>query len=198
MKNLLNPVNQISKAREWQHKLLWLATGLLLFETLTGLSIWLLPFSVSNQITVLLHTVVDLVFIIPYAWYQIRHWRIYREMSMTHVKLTGYFSLAATLVATISGLVLTYQAVFQTKISSGWDWAHLISTFALIAALLPHVLCGRSLRTQFESCLLFQASFNTKTRRKTRKHGDFNWAFSAVFYSVYLCARPTGVADAPC
>ena len=140
MKNLLNSVNQISKAHEWQHKLLWLATGLLLFETLTGLSIWLLPFSVSNQVTVLLHTVVGLVFIIPYAWYQIRHWLIYREQSMTHVKLTGYFSLVATLVAAISGVVLTYQAVFQTKISSGWDWAHLISTFALIAALLPHVL----------------------------------------------------------
>ncbi len=96
MKNLLHSVNHISKAREWQHKLLWLATGLLLFETLTGLFIWLLPFSVSNQVTVLLHTVVGLVFIIPYAWYQIRHWLIHREQSMTHVKLTGYFSLAAT------------------------------------------------------------------------------------------------------
>ncbi|MDZ7362251.1 MAG: hypothetical protein ONB46_16255 [candidate division KSB1 bacterium] len=59
---------------------------------------------------------------------------------MTHVKLTGYFSLAATLMATVSGLVLTYQAVFQTKISSGWGWAHIISTFALMAALWPHVL----------------------------------------------------------
>lgn len=39
MQNLLNSVNQISKAREWQHHLLWLATGLLLFEMLTGLSI---------------------------------------------------------------------------------------------------------------------------------------------------------------
>jgi hypothetical protein len=98
MKNLLHSANHISKAREWQHKLLWLATGLLLFETLTGLSIWLLPFSVSNQVTVLLHTVAGLVFIIPYAWYQIRHWLIYRQQSMTHVKLNGYFSLAATLV----------------------------------------------------------------------------------------------------
>jgi len=34
---------------------------------------------------------------------------------------------------------LTYQAVFQTKISSAWDWAHLISTLALIAALFAVV-----------------------------------------------------------
>jgi hypothetical protein len=135
-----NQMNQISKAHEWQHKLLFLAMGLLLCETLTGLAIYLLPFSVSNQITVLLHTAIGLIFIVPYAWYQIRHWRIYREMAMTHVKLTGYFSMVATIVATISGLVLTYQAVFQTGISNGWDLIHLISTFALIAALLPHVL----------------------------------------------------------
>jgi hypothetical protein len=135
-----NQMNQIPKAYEWQHQLLVLAVGLLLFETLTGLSIYLLPFSVSNQIVVLVHTVIGLIFIIPYAWYQIRHWRIYREQSMTHVKLTGYFSLVATVVAAVSGLVLTYQAVFQTKISSVWDWAHLVSTFAIIAALLPHVV----------------------------------------------------------
>jgi hypothetical protein len=132
--------NQFSKAKEWQHKLLFFISGLLFFETLTGLSIYLLPFSVSNQIMVFLHTVIGLIFIIPFAWYQIRHWLIYRSMTMTHIKLTGYFSMVVTILAAVSGLVLTYQAIFQTKISYGWDLAHIISTFALIAFLLPHLL----------------------------------------------------------
>ncbi|MBI4409627.1 MAG: hypothetical protein HY561_07965, partial [Gemmatimonadetes bacterium] len=50
------------QAEEWRSRLLLTVGGLLLFETLTGLSIWLLPFSVPNQVTVLLHTVVGLPF----------------------------------------------------------------------------------------------------------------------------------------
>lgn len=115
-------------------------SGLLLFETLTGLSIYLLPFSIANQVTVLVHTLVGLVFIVPYLLYQLRHWRLYRATRMTHVKLTGYFSFAATATALVSGLVLTYQAILQTRIGYAWDTVHVIATFGLVAAALPHVL----------------------------------------------------------
>ncbi|MFQ5568754.1 MAG: multiheme c-type cytochrome [Rhodothermales bacterium] len=128
------------KVKEWRHVLAIFVVGLLTFETLTGLSIYLLPFSVSNQMMVLLHTVVGLVFILPFAWYQLRHWRIYRRLKMNHLVLTGYFAMVVTIIASISGLVLTYQAIFQVKISYGWDLIHIISTFALIASLLPHVV----------------------------------------------------------
>ena len=132
--------NQESKANEWQHKLLYFVGGFLFFETLTGLSIYLLPFNVSNQIMVLLHTVVGLIFIIPYAWYQIRHWLIYRSMTMNHIKLTGYLAMVITIVAAVSGLILTFQSLFQTRISYAWDLVHIISTFALIAFLVPHLV----------------------------------------------------------
>ncbi len=129
-----------SRASEWQSKILVCVAGLLIFETLTGLAIYLLPFSVTTQLTVLAHAAVGLVFIIPYAWYQLRHWRVYRETALTHVKLTGYFSLVATVVAVVSGLVLTFQAVFGTRISYGWDTVHIVATFAILASVLPHVL----------------------------------------------------------
>ena len=119
-----NRQNQESKAKEWQRKLLYFVAVFLIFETLTGLSIYLLPFNVSNQIMVLLHTVVGLIFIIPYAWYQIRHWLIYRSMTMSHIKLTGYISMVITIVAAISGLILTFQSLFQTRISYAWDQVH--------------------------------------------------------------------------
>ncbi len=137
---MLGPAEVRSKVSEWQHRLLACVAGLLAFETLSGLSIYLLPFSVPNQAAVLVHTAVGLVCVVPYAWYQLRHWRAYRERQMTHVKLTGYFSMVAAIAVTVSGLVLAYQAVFATRISYGWDVVHIIGTFALLASVLPHVL----------------------------------------------------------
>lgn len=137
---MANPVELRAKISEWQRRLLACVAGLLAFETLTGLSILFLPFSVPNQVAVLVHTAVGLACVIPYAWYQLRHWRVYRERHLTHVKLTGYFSMVAAIAVTISGLVLSWQALFATRISYGWDLLHIIGTFALLASVLPHVL----------------------------------------------------------
>jgi hypothetical protein len=137
---MTSPTQSVSKANEWKHVLLIVVSGLLVFETLTGLFIWLLPFSVTNQVSVMVHTVVGLAFIIPFAWYQVRHWLIYRPTKMNQYKLTGYFSLVATLVIAVSGLVLTFQAVFMTRISYAWDLVHIVSTVALVASVLPHVI----------------------------------------------------------
>jgi len=128
------------KAAEWRLRLLHTVAGLLVFETLTGLSIYLLPFSVPNQMMVLLHTIAGLVFIAPYAWYQLRHWRAYRALRLSHVQLTGYFAMVATIAATVSGVVLTIEAVASTRISRGWDIAHIVATLAFIGAVLPHVV----------------------------------------------------------
>ncbi|MBL7047767.1 MAG: cytochrome b/b6 domain-containing protein [Candidatus Marinimicrobia bacterium] len=137
---MVNKSNHIERTKEWKHKLLLVISGLLFFETLTGLFIYLLPFSISNQVMVILHTMIGLVFILPFTWYQVRHWVIYRSMKMHNIKLSGYLSLIVTVVAVVTGLVLTFQAVFLTKISYGWDLIHIISTFALIATLLPHLI----------------------------------------------------------
>ncbi|HET9709486.1 MAG TPA: cytochrome b/b6 domain-containing protein, partial [Gemmatimonadales bacterium] len=128
------------KISAWQERLLLCVSGLLVFETLTGLSMYLLPFSVPNQVAVLLHTLIGLVFVVPYAWYQFRHWRLYRERQMTHIKLTGYFSMVAAIALAVSGVVLSVQALVASKISRGWDLVHVVATFALIASVLPHVL----------------------------------------------------------
>lgn len=124
---------------QWQQRLLLAVSGLLVFETLTGLAMYLLPFSVPNQVAVLLHTGIGLFFVAPFAWYQLQHWRAYRERQLTHVKLTGYFALFASAVLMVSGLVLSYQAILTQRISYAWDLAHVIATVALIAAVLPHV-----------------------------------------------------------
>jgi hypothetical protein len=129
-----------SKSAEWKHKLLLVVSGLLIFESITGLLIYFLPFSISNQINVLLHTMVGLVFIIPYTWYQIRHWMIHAEKQMTHFKLSGYVLMVLTIVLTVSGVILTYQALFTVKAEPIWRLTHVISTFAFIAFLLVHII----------------------------------------------------------
>jgi hypothetical protein len=128
------------KAQEWRRRLLQCVAGLVVFETLTGLSIWLLPFSVSNQLIVLFHTAGGIAFVAPYVWYQIRHWRIYRAIRISHVVLTGYFAMVASVVLIVSGIVLTVQAIAGTRISYGWDLAHIIATFGLVASVVPHVV----------------------------------------------------------
>jgi len=128
------------KVAEWQRPLLRCVAALLAFETLTGLAIYLLPFSVSNQMMVLLHTAAGIAFVAPYTWYQARHWKIYSAMRLSHVKLTGYFAMVASVALMVSGVVLTAQALFATRISYAWDLVHVVSTFALIASVLPHIV----------------------------------------------------------
>src|SRR5512132_2947687 len=129
-----------TRSDEWRRRLLYCVAGLLCFETLTGLAIYLLPFSVPNQVMVLAHTAIGLAFVLPYAWYQLRHWRLYRTLRWSHEKLTGYFSMVATLALSVSGIILSVQAALSTRISYVVDLVHVVSTFALIAAALPHIL----------------------------------------------------------
>ncbi len=183
------PPYLIQKAGEWQRTLLHAVSGLLVFETLTGLSIYLLPFSVPNQVMVLLHTLLGLVFVVPFAWYQLRHWRIYRALRLSHVVLTGYFAMVAALVLIVTGLVLTWQAAFTARISRGWDLAHILATFALIGAVLPHVLtlAIRAVRTRAtEAGGLITAAARTMGRRTAL----VTVALFALVAGISLSARP--------
>lgn len=134
------PTHAELKAQQWQHVLLRCVAGLLGFETLSGLSIYFLPFSVPNQMMVLFHTAAGIAFVIPFAWYQLGHWKIYRSIRLSHVVLTGYFAMTATAILILSGIVLTAQAIFATRIGYVWDLVHVVATFALIASIVPHVV----------------------------------------------------------
>jgi len=133
-------VRRIDRPAQWLSRLAIFVAAFLLFETLTGLSIYLLPFSVPNQVMVLLHTVIGVVFLAAPVIYLLRHWLLYRRYTMTHIKLTGYIGVFVTALCLLSGLVLSWQAAFGRQISAGWDTVHVVTTFALIVFLVPHVL----------------------------------------------------------
>ena len=129
-----------ARAAEWSSRLAIFVSGLFLFETLSGLSMYLLPFSIPNQFLVLLHTVAGVVFLVPYLVYQAKHWVRYKARAWSHYMLTGYVAFAVTAANVVSGVVLTWQGLFGLRITSGWHDTHLITTFAIIAFLVPHVI----------------------------------------------------------
>lgn len=139
----MEPEGSLSKSARvsgWRSALAWTVTGSLLVLTLTGLSLWLLPFSVANQITVIVHTLLGLFFTIPTVIYTLRHWRRYADFPLTHVKLLGYLAMVASAICLVSGGVLTYQATLGIRIDHGWRAAHQWSTVLLAAFCVPHVL----------------------------------------------------------
>jgi len=188
------PPYLIQKAGEWQRTLLYAVSGLLVFETLTGLSIYLLPFSVPNQVMVLLHTLLGLVFVVPFAWYQVRHWRTYRTLRLSHVVLTGYFAMVAALVLIVTGLVLTWQAAFTARISRGWDLAHILATFALIGAVLPHVLTLviRAVRARATEV---GGMVTAAARTLGRRTALVTVALFALVAGISLSVQPAGFAN---
>jgi len=134
------PSNRVNRLAEWRSKLNVWSNGALLFLTLTGLSIWLLPFSRFNQLSVLAHTLIGLVFLVPICVYAVRHWLVYRRHVLTHNKFLGYVSVGVLLVCGVSGLVLTYQPLFGAKISYLWRSLHAWTTVGLLVLGLPHIL----------------------------------------------------------
>lgn len=132
--------NSGERAAAWRAPLAITVAGWLLFETLSGLLILFLPFGLTPQFTVVVHTGVGCLFLLPYLIYQVQHWSSYRSSAWTHVKLTEYVAFGAAMVCVVSGVVLTVQALVGTRIGYAWDLLHTVGTFALLAAAVPHVV----------------------------------------------------------
>ncbi|HUY13437.1 MAG TPA: multiheme c-type cytochrome [Terriglobia bacterium] len=116
--------------------------GVLLFLTITGLWIWLLPFSVSAQMAVLLHTAFGLLLVIPLAFWQLSHWLATRKARWRFRKFCAYAGFWSIAVTTLSGIVVSWEAVFSLNISHFWDRTHLWSGLAAIPFLAVHVWPG--------------------------------------------------------
>lgn len=132
--------NRINRAMEWRSKLAVWTGGTLAFLTLTGMLIWLLSFSRFNQVNVVIHTLIGLLFFVPVTWYCIRHWLLYRRRALTHIKLLGYIGVFVLTACAISGLLLTYQSIFDLKISYLWRAVHRWTTIVLTVLIAPHIL----------------------------------------------------------
>jgi hypothetical protein len=124
----------------WGSTLAKLSFLVLVFEGITGLAITFSPFHPIIEWSVLLHTIVGVVTLLPIAWYFAVHWLDYKHYSMSHVVLLGYVALVAVVVCSFSGVVVTVQGLFMVRMSNMWRQVHLISTFVVLATALPHLI----------------------------------------------------------
>ena len=125
--------------QKWHSRLTVWVVGLLLFELISGLIIYLGSFSLTTQALVVFHTALGLVVVVPYIIYQIRHWLTYRKNHLTQHKLIGYIAMTAASIAAITGIFLTYEALIQTRINYLWDQVHVVATFAFLFSVVPHI-----------------------------------------------------------
>ncbi len=126
--------------RGWGSRLSAFVTTFLVIESVTGLWIYLAPFSLVAQVQVLLHTAAGLVLIVPYAIYQWRHWKAWHAQTMTVVMILGYVLMMMVLVSIVSGVWLTIEAAFGTRRGPLLDLIHLVSGIGAFALLTSHVL----------------------------------------------------------
>lgn len=108
----------------WHSGLAIAASGLIGFLTLSGILIWVLPFSPGMQMTVLAHTLFGLAACAPIAWYSTRHWLYYRRHPLTYLKLLGYVGLLVLAICGISGVVVTWQSAFEHRMEPVWQAVH--------------------------------------------------------------------------
>ena len=123
--------------RGWRWRLAALVSAFLLFEGLSGLWLYLGPFSLLSQFLVIVHTVVGLVMLGLVLRYQLRHLRSWHRQTLTAAMVLGYALLATVTVSMVSGLVLAWQSAVGPRLSPLWDLVHLVAGLAaLLIALL--------------------------------------------------------------
>jgi hypothetical protein len=134
----------------WASRLALASLAALIFETITGLAVTLAPFHAAVQWGVIVHTVLGLAVLVPLGWYCAIHWLDYRRFALSANVLLGYVATAALLVCLVSGVVVTWQGLLETRSSWAWRQTHLISTLALVATVAPHLILAvvRLLRQQ--------------------------------------------------
>lgn len=133
------PAHQLA-ARGWASKLAILVAVLLAIQTVTGLWIYLAPFSIASQLQTLLHTAAGLLFIIPYAIYQVRHFLVWRAQKPTAEMVLGYLAALFVTTCVVTGAVLTWQACAGPKIAPNWDLVHLVTGLVTGSLVAVHIV----------------------------------------------------------
>jgi len=121
--------------------LTWIATGMVIYGLLSGMMIWLLPFSVFNQYSVLLHSAVGVVATAPVVWLVYGHWQRRkagidgraRQLALAAVAVLG-ICLVSGLFAVANGLVGGSGNVLRAI-----DLLHLVSGLTLGLVTVMHV-----------------------------------------------------------
>ena len=123
----------------WSSLLSRLAAMAVLFLAITGLAVTFGPFRPLVQWGLLAHTAIGAACLAPLLWYTVRHWRDYAAYQVSAIVVLGYVAGIGLLVCLASGAIVTWQGLFGIRMAWAWRQAHLVSTFVVLGAALPHV-----------------------------------------------------------
>lgn len=114
----------------------------LLFAGVSGLWLWLGPFSVASQLILLAHSVLGLLVLVPVVVYLWRHIRTWYRQKLTAAMFLGWALLALGVLAMVSGLVVTWQALFGVRVGDLWDWLHMVTGLAVLGLVVAHLVAA--------------------------------------------------------
>ncbi len=123
----------------WSSKLAIMATIALIIEAISGIWIYVAPFSLTSQTQVLLHTIAGIVLFVPILVYLIRHILVWYNQGFSVTMVLGYTVMVVVLLCLISGLPLTWEAVMGPKIKKGWDILHLVTGATTLVTVFIHL-----------------------------------------------------------
>ena len=139
MTSMQLPVLPVQPLPHWKQRLLRQVAGVFVFEAISGLAVWLLPFGLSAQFMVIFHTALGVVFVIPFVMTQFEHFPLGWTKGERFQKWLGIAGCATVTVAGASGLVVTFQAIWATRVSYLWHNIHLVSGVAAVPIVIVHV-----------------------------------------------------------
>lgn len=124
----------------WKSPLTALVLGIAAYLGVSGLWILLDPRSKAGQMQVLAHAAAGLAALGPWGWYQAKHFLRTWRKPLSHHLVLGWASGIVLLLAMVSGVVVTVQAAFATRVAPFWDVAHLATGLGSFALVLAHAL----------------------------------------------------------
>ncbi|MCG8457679.1 MAG: hypothetical protein MI919_15495 [Holophagales bacterium] len=110
------------------------------FLGISGLWLFLAPFSVFSQLLLIVHSVAGLAIVVAIPLYLWRHLGDWWRQKATAEMVLGYLLLALVVAATASGLINAIDAAFGPRLAASWDLIHLVSGLAVLALLVAHLL----------------------------------------------------------
>ncbi len=123
----------------WASRLAALVGGGLAVLSVSGLVIYLAPFSRWTQLTVLAHVVLGACLMLPVAVYLRRHVAVWLRQKVTASMFFGFALLAAVVVALVTGVLGAGLALFANRLQPGVDFVHLVAGVTALALLLGHL-----------------------------------------------------------
>ena len=124
---------------DYRSLLTWIATALVGYSLLSGLLITLLPFGVYAQYSIIVHTVVGVVSLLPLIAAIYLHWQRRKGDAPAPIARTAMLAIAVLVVCLFTGLLITAMALFGTWVPGWVDTVHLVSALVLGALIAMHL-----------------------------------------------------------